>query len=271
MGGVIVPPRRPARALTRRRFLALASLGVAGGALASLGCGGSSDPASAGDVEVELVTVTPTTPPSGVAPTPTAEAFPRVALDPTELRGFAIPVADGCLPDSDNLMPNAPRTYRNGVHEGIDWYNGLACAVVGYGTAVHAMYEGTVIRLDRNYAELTSTEVSTLARRTASMGYTDAETLDIYRGRQVWLDHGNGVVTRYCHLSSIAPALEVGARVERGQTIGGVGESGTPESVTDPGTEMHLHAEVRVGDSFLGAGLPPATVRRLYARLYDLV
>ena len=50
--------------------------------------------------------------------------------------------------------------------------------------------------------------------------------------------------------------------------IGAVGESGTPESVIAPGTEMHLHAEVRVEDSFLGAGLDIVEVRALYARLF---
>jgi hypothetical protein len=58
-------------------------------------------------------------------------------------------------------------------------------------------------------------------------------------------------------------------RVERGQPIGAVGESGTPESLSAPGTELHPHTEVRVGESFLGAGLPPAEVRQLYQRLFE--
>ena len=31
---------------------------------------------------------------------------------------------------------------------------------------------------------------------------------------------------------------------------------------------MHLHAEVRIDDGFLGAGLDPITVRALYEQLY---
>ena len=205
----------------------------------------------------------PETATPGPAPTP----YPS-RLDPDDLRGFVQPVAGACLPESGLLMPNAPREYRNGVHEGVDIYPFAACAPVVAGTPVLAVYEGVVIRADLDYADLTAEQVDELARRTAALGYSDPETLDAYRGRQVWIDHGAGVVTRYAHLGSIDPAIAVGAVVARGQRIGGVGESGTPESVTAPGTELHLHYEVRIGDSFLGAGLTSGRVRAIYERLF---
>ena len=216
-------------------------------------------------------------PASTAEATPTAEAFsqpvptPTAAapiLDPADLRGFAQPVAGACLPPADRLMPNAPRAYRNGVHEGVDIYDGHACVPVAEDTPVLAMYGGVVVRADLGYADITPEQVNELAARTERQGYSDPDTLDTYRGRQVWIDHGGGVVTRYAHLASIAPGVEVGAAVARGQPIGGVGESGTPESVTAPGTDLHLHYEVRVGDSFLGEGLAAAAVRALYERLF---
>ena len=213
------------------------------------------------------------TPTATATPAPTPTAAPRPALpplDPEDLRGFAIPVDDGCLPDSDRLMPNAPREYRNGFHEGVDWYNGLACASVRKGTPVMAMYEGYVIRADHDYVDITIEQINEFSLRTAELGYTEEPILDIYRGRQVWIYHGNGVVTRYAHLSVIVPSLQVGNWVRRGQVVGGIGESGTPESITAPGTEMHLHAEVRIGQSFLGSGLPPGEVRALYRKLFGL-
>jgi murein DD-endopeptidase MepM/ murein hydrolase activator NlpD len=190
-------------------------------------------------------------------------------LSPEQLRGFAFPIDGGCLPNSDALMPNAPRTYRNGIHEGIDWYPGTSCAYVQKGTPVHAMYRGLVIRSDTVYQELTWPQLSELDAKTKAQGYSDPQTLDIYRGRQVWIDHGHGIATRYAHLSGIPSGIEVGTRVEQGDLIGFVGESGTPESLTAPGTEMHLHAEVRVGDSFLGAGEAPAVVRQRYQALFS--
>ena len=201
------------------------------------------------------------------APTPSATAA-TVSLDPGDLRGFVQPVAGACLPPADRLMPNAPRAYRNGIHEGVDIYDGHACAPVAEGTPVLAMYGGVVVRADLDYEDVTPEQVAALAARTERQGYSDPDTLDAYRGRQVWIDHGGGVVTRYAHLASIATGIEAGAAVARGQPIGGVGESGTPESALAPGTDLHLHYEVRVGDSFLGEGLAAAAVRALYERLF---
>ena len=217
-------------------------------------------------------TATPTPPPPPraagvlvrVSPTPDADT-----LVPDNLSGFMHPVEGACLPFTDLLMPNAPRVYRNGVHEGVDIYPGYACAHVEEGTPILAVYDGEVIRADLDYVDITLQQIEELAARTARQGYSDPETLDIYRGRQVWIDHGSGVVSRYAHLASIAEGIEVGVQVRQGQVIGGMGESGTPEFITAPGTEIHLHYEIRVGDSFLGADLPPDIVRGLYERLFS--
>lgn len=251
--------------LTRRRFVA-SGLALP---LALLACGR--------DDEGDDVAVSTTAPATATAPaltatvsarTATATSTPMNRLNREALAGFAFPIAGACLPASDNLMPNAPRTYRRGVHEGVDFYPGLACAAITRGTPVLAMLDGTVTRADLDYEELTAEVLQRLRAETARAGVTPPDVLDIYRGRQVWVDHGQGVVTRYCHLGSIAPGIERGVRVSQGQHLGGVGESGTPESIEAPGTEVHLHAEVRIAGSFLGADLDPVTVRSLYARLF---
>src|SRR5206468_1409568 len=109
--------------------------------------------------------------------------------------GFIFPIEGACLPNVDKLMPNAPREYRAGIHD--------------------------------------------------------------------------GVVTRYCHLSAIPTAIRDGTQVAAGDLVGYVGDSGTPEAVTAPGTEIHLHFELRVGDTFLGAGLPTGQVRQLYEQAFS--
>jgi len=76
------------------------------------------------------------------------------------------------------------------------------------------------------------------------------------------------VLSRYAHLEGIATGLAQGTQVSQGQVIAYVGESGTPESLTAPGSEYHLHFELRVGDSYLGKGLAAAEVRRLYETLF---
>lgn len=197
-------------------------------------------------------------------PAVTAPPTATPTLGPEQLTGFVFPIAGACLPQGPQLMPNAPRPYRNGVHEGVDFYSSDNCVSITRGTPVLAVRAGVVIRADHGYRDPTAAEM----QAHLDNPNTD-EALDFFRGRQVWIDHGNGIVTRYCHLEGIAPGLTVGARVTGGQTIGFVGESGTPDSLTNPGVEIHLHFEVRIGNTFLGAGLPAAEVRRLYQAFFS--
>ncbi|MHB8375377.1 MAG: M23 family metallopeptidase [Dehalococcoidia bacterium] len=165
-------------------------------------------------------------------------------------------------------MPGAVRAYRHGTHEGIDFYQVDNCTKIGKGTPVRSARDGTVIRADTAYVDLTQAELAAADKKIAAGQANDPALIDLFRGRQVWVDHGNGIVTRYAHLSAIPPAITVGRKVVQGQTIAFVGDSGTPESIADPTSEMHLHFEVRTGDSYLGKGLPPAQVRTLYTNLF---
>jgi murein DD-endopeptidase MepM/ murein hydrolase activator NlpD len=58
-------------------------------------------------------------------------------------------------------------------------------------------------------------------------------------GQIVIIDHGNGLTTRYGHLSGID--VEVGRQIARGEQIGRVGSTGRS-------TGPHLHYEVRIND-----------------------
>lgn len=254
-----------------RALLAAVALAVL---LVLAACGGS---ASSGQGEVSLVPLTPSpsavlgsrpATPTVLPPRPTPTPTPTATPTPS-LTGFIFPLEGACLPSSDNLMPNAPRPYRAGIHEGIDFYPGFACAAGGQGAPVLAAKDGVVIRADWDFVEMTPQELQELLDRSQAQGYTDPEALDRFRGRQVWIDHGGGVVTRYAHLGGIAPGIDVGVPVKAGQVVGYVGNSGTPDAVIGPGDEMHLHFEIRVGDSYLGAGLPPQEVRALLERAFS--
>ncbi len=61
-------------------------------------------------------------------------------------------------------------------------------------------------------------------------------------GNMLLIDHGNGVYTRYAHLSSFADGVVQGARVSAGQQIGLMGNTA---SYAIP---IHLHYEVLTGD-----------------------
>lgn len=58
-------------------------------------------------------------------------------------------------------------------------------------------------------------------------------------GNVVEIDHGNGLVTRYAHMSGFTTV--VGKQVQPGEQIGKIGSTGRS-------TGPHLHFEVRVGD-----------------------
>lgn len=76
-------------------------------------------------------------------------------------------------------------------------------------------------------------------------------------GNMVEIDHGNGVTTRYAHLSAIT--VDPGERVEAGTRIGHVGSTGRS-------TGPHLHYETRIASEpvnphrFLKAGFQVAPV-----------
>ena len=226
-------------------MILLGSLGLA--VAAGCGVGAFGEP----DVSPTQVAATATLSP------PSTEAAPA-------LRAFSFPIAGACLPKGDQLMPNAPRVYRNGIHEGVDFYASDSCTAVGRGTPVLAARGGTVVRADLSYVNMTTAELDRLLADPST-----AAALDRFRGRQVWIDHGGGSVSRYAHLDTLATGIDVGARVHQGEVIAYVGESGTPESVTNPGSEYHLHFELRVGDSYFGAALPASAVRALYDQLFS--
>ncbi|MDA1010379.1 MAG: M23 family metallopeptidase [Chloroflexi bacterium] len=255
---------------SRREFLwLLASTPIA---LVTAACLGSDDP----EVRVTVDGGNPPprssqSAPTGGAPTavPFTPAAPPSDLEPADLHGFVMPIEGACYPGDDDLMPNASRESRNAIHGGVDFYWGDSCVLIERGTPVVAAYEGVVTRVDHDFVPITFDEVSKLNERVAADESPDEATLDRFLGRQVWIDHGNGVVTRYAHLSRVTADLVEGVRVPQGHRIGGVGESGSPDSITSPGSALHLHWEVRVGDSYLGAGEDPEAVRALYHRLLD--
>jgi murein DD-endopeptidase MepM/ murein hydrolase activator NlpD len=209
----------------------------------------------------EAPTTTPTITP--VPPTPTP-----APPDLTVFRGFSFPIEGACLPQGDQLMPNAARDYRSGIHEGVDLYGYDNCVSIDMDTEVLAAKDGEIMRIDHDYTPLTQGELNSANATIESGEPDDPDVLDLFRGRQVWIDHGKGIVTRYAHLSAVEPGLQVGDRVAAGTAIARVGDSGTPESLSNPGTEVHLHFEIRVGDTFLGAGAPPEDVRSLYENAF---
>jgi len=175
---------------------------------------------------------------------------------------LSMPIDGAKVSSVNGQLPNAPRSYRNGVHEGLDFYNH------DRGTPVLAAAAGKVIRADHDYIEMTHDQYEEVIATSMAEPITPEELLDKLRGRQVWIEHENGIITRYCHLDSIRENIQVNDIIEAGTVIAGIGNSGTESGavgkVLSPSDAPHLHFEIWLGDTFLGQGLDPDTVRRIY-------
>jgi len=126
------------------------------------------------------------------------------------LKKFLIrkPIAEGVLRSGFGYRRHPILGYAK-MHTGVDWANRI-------GTPIIAAGNGTVIK-----AEWDS-------------GY----------GRRVELQHANGYVTAYSHMSRFGRGVAPGARMRQGQVIGYVGSTGLS-------TGPHLHYEVVVNGHFV--------------------
>ncbi len=77
-------------------------------------------------------------------------------------------------------------------------------------------------------------------------------------GRRIEIQHANGYVTTYNHLSGFARGITEGARVRQGQTVGYLGQTGLA-------TGPHLHYEVLVNGHFVD----PMRVKLARTREFD--
>jgi len=210
----------------------------------------------------------------GLTPPGSSEFAPQETPSPyaseilASLPPFIMPIERIDLPDIAFRLPGAPRSYRYGVHEGIDFFRGEE-GIVTSDTPLLAIADGVVVRADDEYSDPTAEEMEEMLAETQEAHYTPPEILERLRGRQVWIDLGDGIVVRYCHLSRIAEGLEVGQEVEQGTIIGYAGNSGTPQGQAGPEVGVHLHLEVRLGDGYLGQYLRPSEVKEWLAQIFE--
>jgi murein DD-endopeptidase MepM/ murein hydrolase activator NlpD len=191
-------------------------------------------------------------------------------FDDFRLAGLRMPIVGATLPDLDTLLPGAPRAYRNGIHQGFDMNNGHIGVPTAYSGPVVAAKDGTVIRATLDFQEMGPEEYAQAIAASQAAGTTPPDVLDKLRGRQVWIDHGYGIVTRYVHLSGIASDITDGTRVRAGDIIGFVGNSGTESSVNGGRAGAHLHFELRIDDRYFGEGMRPSEIREAGNRTFGI-
>ncbi len=196
----------------------------------------------------------------------------EIALAASEHLSATVRLPSDCgLPvDVASSLPNAERSYRSGVHQGIDFI----CAETG--RAATAALPGRVSVVVRSFREPTPADRNALLGVAAEIDRTPSSLLSMLFGNFVVVDHGRldgigHVVTVYAHLAEVDDSIAPGVVVEAGQRLGEVGNTGT-STASSGGSRpqsLHLHWEIHVDDLYLGAGLSPSETRAVYAALFE--
>ena len=167
-----------------------------------------------------------------------------------------------------SALPNAPRAYRSGTHQGVDF----GCARLGQ--PVVAALAGRVVMAVGDFEDPSPQQRSRLLDTAAALGATPAYTLVMLYGNYVAVDHGiidgvGHVVSLYAHLDGLDSGIRPGLWVEAGERLGTIGNSGTYAGASrsaDAG--LHLHWELHIDGHYLGIGLPAADTRAVYTALF---
>ena len=194
----------------------------------------------------------------------------EAGFDDFRLAGLRMPIVGATLPDLDTLLPGEPRAYRNGVHQGFDMNDGHIGVPTGYSAPVVAAKDGVVIRAMHDFREMTPEAYRQAIAASLAAGTTPPDILDRLRGRQIWIDHGHGIVTRYVHLSGIHTDVIEGGPVKAGDLIGFVGNSGTEAGTNGSRAGAHLHFELRIDDRYFGEGMSRAEIREAGNRIFNV-
>lgn len=150
---------------------------------------------------------------------------------------YLVPVAGKSITTGHSKIPNAPRNYRSsytdGIHHGWDIDGELWEEVI-------ALDAGIIVRV---VSEFDQTDFDKIDYGNDLSEYQKTRNLDILRGKQVWLKTMKGEVVFYSHLDEIAPWIEDGTRVNRGEVLGTIGVTGVPGKAYK---DYHLHFPIMV-------------------------
>ena len=196
------------------------------------------------------------------------EALSSGPFDPKWPSAYVVPVEGATLSSRESHLPGAPRAYRNGTHEGFDFYSGSVSVPIEYGTPINAVADGVVVRADHDYIENTVDTYNQIIEAAKRSLNTPPDILDKLRGRQVWVEHAGGFISRYAHLSAIPDNIIVGTRVAQGDVVGETGNSGTLEAAQQTQDDPHPHVEIWHDDVYLGKGMEPDQIYTLAGQVF---
>ena len=186
---------------------------------------------------------------------------------------LSLPCYDVPVPKRTMRLPNAPRSYRNGTHRGLDFF-------ANWGTPVRSVADGIVVRSDLHYEEVPADFRENLLKATTKVGHTPSDIFNsVLLGKSVFLDHGFDLIpgfrtiSIYAHLSHIEKEIIPGALVKKGELLGKSGNTGMRESTIGSKAGSHLHWEMilQKGEQeiYLGKGMSNPELYDMLVRIFN--
>ena len=200
--------------------------------------------------------------------------IPLVDFDPlwVDSLRLLLPCEGIPVPKRTMRLPNAPRSYRNGIHKGIDFF-------ANWGTPIRTVASGVVVRSDQSYKEVPADFREEMLKASSKVGNTPSDIFNnILLGKSVFIDHGFDlvpgfrVISIYAHLSHINKNIKPGYNVQAGEFIGNSGNTGMRESTLGSRAGSHLHWEMILQkeeeEVYLGRGMPNPELYNMLKRIF---
>jgi len=183
-----------------------------------------------------------------------------------------LPCKNVPIPKRTMRLPNAPRSYRNGIHKGIDFF-------ASWGTPIRSVASGVVVRADQSYKEVPADFREDMLRASSKVGNTPSDIFNnILLGKSVFIDHGFDlvpgfrVISIYAHLSHIKQNVKPGYSIKAGELIGNSGNTGMRESTLGSRAGSHLHWEMILQkeeeEIYLGRGMPNPELYNMLKKIF---
>ena len=177
------------------------------------------------------------------------------------------------VPKRSMRLPNAPRSYRNGIHRGVDFF-------ANWGTPVRSVADGVIVRSDQNYEEVPADFRENLLQSTTKVGSTPSDIFNsVLLGKSVFIDHGFDLIpgfrtiSIYAHLSHIENEVVPGAIIKGGELIGKSGNTGMRESTLGSRSGSHLHWEMILQkgkeEIYLGKDMSNPELYNMLSRIFN--
>lgn len=142
----------------------------------------------------------------------------RPAIDSAWPGGLVTPIEGATFSLNEEHLPAS--------HQGFFFINGSSGRPLAHNEPVAAIADGEIIRIDHDYEQPEQARQVYYSQLANEPGFVGEFALDQLGGRQVWIRHEEGHVSRYAHLSEVHPELQPGDAVEQSEVIGLIGNTG---------------------------------------------